>query len=97
MAKRYAIWDRRTDIWTPAKDKSIQGFTYSTPVGTQHFTPEEWLMLHDAPPNAVIICATGDYNGGYFGTLGQLMQIYEDMGADFSNANTNEEKLNVFT
>lgn len=95
MAKRYAIWNRKDDIYTPGVDPKIQGLTYSNQFGTGHFTADEWLMLHPAPPNAVIICSTGDYNGGFFGTLGSLVQIYEGLGADFSAAKTDEEKLDV--
>lgn len=76
-------------------NSKLKGLTYSTPFGTSHFTADEWLMLHPAPPSAVIVCAAGDYNGGFFGTLNGLVQIYEGLGADFSEAKTDEEKLNV--
>lgn len=95
MAKRYAIWDRQTEVYTPGMDPNLKGLTYSTPAGTSHFTPEEWMMLHPAPPRSVIICDAGDFNGAYFGTLGQMIRIYEAAGADFSNATTDEEKLDV--
>lgn len=93
MAKRYAIWDRETEIYTPGRDPNLTGLTYSTPMGTARFTPEEWMMLHPAPPKAVIICDAGDYNGGYFGVLGDMVRMYESMGADFSEADTDEKKL----
>lgn len=95
MANRYAIWNRQDDIYTIGMGKNIKGLTYSTPFGTAHFTAEEWLMLHPAPPNAVIICAAGDYNGGFFGTLNNMVQLYTSYGADFSDAKTDQEKLDV--
>ena len=42
-----------------------------------------------------VICAAGEINGGFFGTLGQLVQRYESLGADFSEAETDAEKLAV--
>lgn len=95
MANRYAIWDKRSDVYTPGTDSRLQGMTYSTAAGTSRFTPSEWMQIHPAPENAVIVCAAGDYNGGFFGTLGQMMQVYAAAGADFSAATTDEEKLEV--
>lgn len=37
----------------------------------------------------------GEINGGFFGTLGQMVQMYEAQGADFSGCETAEEKLEV--
>lgn len=95
MAKRYQIWDREAEIYTPGMDPKLQGLTYSTPMGTARFTPAEWLMLHPAPPSAVVVCAAGDYNGGYFGTVAEMEAVYTQMGADFSGARTDEEKLEI--
>ena len=95
MATKYAIWNRQGEIYTPGTDPKLKGFTYSTAAGTSRFTAEEWLTLHPAPPSAVIVCAAGDYNGGFFGTLGQMVQVYTAAGADFSEAVTDEDKLDV--
>lgn len=35
----------------------------------------------------------GEINGGFFGTLGQMVQMYEAQGVDFSACTTDEEKL----
>lgn len=95
MANKYAIWNRQDEVYTPGTDPALQNFTYSTPAGTSRFTAAEWLQLHPAPPSAVIVCAAGDFNGGFFGTLNQMVQVYTAAGADFSEAVTDEDKLDV--
>ena len=45
--------------------------------------------------NIDIVCAAGEMNGGFFGTLGSMVQMYTEMGADFSEAVTKEDKLRV--
>jgi hypothetical protein len=39
--------------------------------------------------------SAGEINGGFFGTLGQMIQMYEAQGADFSECETAEDKLAV--
>lgn len=90
---RYQIWDKTSDVFTPGIDPNVKGLTYSTAAGTARFTPAEWAARHPVPPNAVVVIAAGDYNGGFMDTLNNMVQRYSMMGADFSNASTNEEKL----
>ena len=82
MLKRYAIWDKESPIITP--------------IG-EYLTAEEWKARYPVAnaPNVTIVCAAGETNGGFFGTLGQMVQTYGDMGADFSEAATDEEKLEI--
>ena len=82
MGKRYAIWDKISPIITPAGEV---------------FTAEQWKDRYPVAnlDNIIIICAAGEINGGYFGTLGSMVQMYQDMGADFSEAQTNEDKLSI--
>ena len=42
-----------------------------------------------------MVCAAGEINGAFFGTLGQMVQMYTAQGADFSACTTDEEKLEV--
>lgn len=82
MLKRYAIWDKQSPVITP--------------IG-EILSPEQWI---DRYPMAgletiTIVCAAGEINGGFFGTLGQMVQMYEAQGADFSDATTDIEKLEV--
>lgn len=79
---RYAIWDKRTPVITP--------------IG-EILSPADWI---DRYPMAgletiTVVCAAGEINGGFFGTLGQMVQMYEAQGADFSDATTDVEKLEV--
>lgn len=82
MAKRYAIWDKQSPIVTPIGEV---------------LTPEEWKERYPvaALDGITVVCAAGEINGGYFGTLGQMRQAYENMGADFSAAETPEDVLAV--
>ena len=82
MLKRYAIWDKQSPVITP--------------IG-EILSPEQWI---DRYPMAgletiTIVCAAGEINGGFFGTLGQMVQMYEAQGADFSDATTDIDKLEV--
>lgn len=82
MTKRYAIWDKQTTIITPIYEV---------------LTPEQWIERYPvaAIPTITVVCGAGEINGSFFGTLGQMMQHYEAMGADFSECTTDEEKLEV--
>lgn len=82
MTKRYAIWDKQTTIITPIYEV---------------LTPEQWIERYPvaAIPTITVVCGAGEINGSFFGTLGQMVQHYEAMGADFSACTTDEEKLEV--
>ena len=79
---RYAIWDKQSPILTPIGEV---------------LTAEKWIERYPIAgvDSITVVCAAGEINGGFFGTLGQMVSMYEGMGADFSNANTAEEKLEV--
>lgn len=78
--KRYAIWDKQSPIITPVGEV---------------LTAEQWIDRYPVAGVAsiTVICSAGEINGGFFGTLGQMVQMYEAQGCDFSNCNTAEEKL----
>ena len=80
--KRYSIWDKRTPVITPIGEV---------------LTPEEWIGRYPVAglDSITVVCAAGEINGGFFGTLGQMVQMYEAQGADFSACETNEDKLAV--
>ena len=82
MLKRYAIWDKQSPVITPIGEV---------------FSPEQWKERYPvaALDSVTVVCAAGETNGGFFGTLGQMVSMYENMGADFSEAATDEEKLEV--
>ena len=82
MAKRYAIWDKQTTIITPIFEV---------------FTPEQWMEKYPVAKldSVIVVCSAGEINGGFFGTMNQMVQIYESQGCDFSSCTTDEEKLNA--
>ena len=78
--KRYAIWNKKDPIITPIGEV---------------LTAQQWIDRYPVAgvPSITIVCAAGEINGGFFGTLGQMKQMYEAQGADFSACTTNEEIL----
>lgn len=82
MLKRYAIWDKVSPIITPIGEV---------------LTAEKWIERYPVAgvPSITVVCAAGEINGAFFGTLGQMVQMYTAQGADFSACITDEEKLEV--
>ena len=80
--KRYAIWDKKSPVIVPTGAV---------------FTAEQWKEKYPvaALDSVTVVCAAGEVNGGFFGTPGQMEQMYEAQGADFSACTTNEEVLEV--
>lgn len=80
--KRYAIWNKQEPILTPIGEV---------------LTAEQWIERYPIAgvPTVTVVCAAGEINGGFFGTLGQMTQMYEAQGADFSACVTAEDKLEV--
>lgn len=78
--KRYAIWDKKSPVITP--------------IG-EILTAEQWIERYPVAgiDNITIICARGEINGAFFGTLGQMVQQFENRNVDFSACVTDEEKL----
>lgn len=82
MLKRYAIWDKQTPVITPIGEV---------------LSPEQWIERYPMAglQSITVVCGAGEINGSFFGTLGQMVQMYEAQGADFSEATTDIEKLEV--
>jgi hypothetical protein len=80
--KRYAIWDKQSPIITPIGEV---------------LSAEQWMERYPVAtiPSITVVCAAGEINGGFFGTLGQMVQMYEAQGVDFSACVTAEDKLAV--
>lgn len=80
MTKRYAIWDKKSTVITPSMEV---------------FTPEQWIERYPvaALDHITVVCSVGEINGGFFGTLSQMKQIYGAQGCDFSDCETAEEIL----
>ena len=82
MARRYAIWNKQDPILTPIGEV---------------LTAEQWIDRYPIAGVAsiTVVCGAGEINGAFFGTLGQMVQMYEAQGADFSSCETPEDKLAV--
>lgn len=80
--KRYAIWNKQSPIITPIGEV---------------LTAEQWKERYPVAgvPSITVVCGAGEVNGAFFGTLGQMVHMYEAQGADFSACITNEDKLEV--
>lgn len=79
---RYAIWDKKSPVYTPIGEK---------------LTAEQWIARYPIAEleSITVICAGGEINGAFFGTLGQLVDIYAKDGCDFSNCATAQDKLDA--
>lgn len=79
---KYAIWDKQSPIFTPSGEV---------------FTAEQWIEKYPiaAFDSIDVICSAGEINGAIFGTLGQMVEMYQNDGADFSTATTAQEKLQI--
>lgn len=80
--KRYAIWNKTDPIITPIGEV---------------LTADQWIARYPVAgvESITVVCAAGEVNGAFFGTLGQMVQLYESQGCDFSACETAEDKLAV--
>lgn len=78
--KRYAIWNKQDPIITPIGEV---------------LTAEQWIDRYPVAglDSVSVVCAAGEINGGFFGTLAQMVDMYTNQGCDFSACTTDEEKL----
>jgi len=79
---RYAIWNKKDPVLTPVGEV---------------FTAEQWIERYPIAgvETIKVVCDGGEINGAFFGTLGQMVQMYEAQGADFSACESDEDKLAV--
>ena len=77
---RYAIWDKVSPIITPVGEV---------------LTAEQWIGRYPVAglSHITVICGGGELNGSFFGTLGQMVEMYGKMGCDFSACKTDQDKL----
>ena len=77
---RYAIWNKKDPILTPIGEV---------------LTADQWIARYPIAgvPSITVVCAGGEINGAFFGTLGQIVDLYAKQGCDFSACETAEDKL----
>jgi len=80
--KKYAIWNKQDFILTPIGEV---------------LTAEQWIQRYPIAGVETIdvVCAAGEINGAFFGTLGSMIDMYTKQGCDFSSCETAEDKLAV--
>lgn len=80
--KRYAIWNKQDLILTPIGEV---------------LTAAQWIQRYPIAglDSITVVCAAGEINGAFFGTLGQMVSMYEAQGCDFSACETAQDKLDV--
>lgn len=77
---KYAIWNKQDPILTPVGEV---------------LTAEQWIERYPIAgiERITVVCAAGEINGAFFGTLGSMVALYTKQGCDFSGCETPEEKL----
>ena len=82
MAKRYTIWDKVSDIYTPVGEK---------------LTAEQWIDRYGwiKAPGSVPIVAAGLINGALIDELSQMKNRYEQQGCVFTEEMSNQEILDA--
>ena len=79
---RYAIWNKKDDIYTPAGPK---------------LTADQWIEQYGwlANPNTIPVISAGNINGAFIGELSQMKMQYQKQGAIFTDDMTNEQILDA--
>lgn len=77
---KYAIWNKKDPILTPIGEV---------------LTAQQWIDRYPiaALDSITVVCAGGEVNGAFFGTLGQMTEMYTKAGCNFSGCETAEDKL----
>lgn len=78
--KKYAIWNKKDAVLTPIGEV---------------LTADQWIKKYPIAgiDSITVICSAGEINGAYFGTLGQMVEMYARQGCDFSQCETEQDKL----
>lgn len=79
---RYAIWDKHSPILTPIGEV---------------LSAEQWIDRYPIAgvETIKVVCGGGEINGAFFGTLGQMVEMYQKNGCDFSACKTDQDKLDA--
>lgn len=77
---RYAIWDKTSPIITPIGEV---------------LSAEQWKARYPVAgvESIKVVCAGGEINGAFFGTLNQMKDMYSKNGCDFSACKNDEDVL----
>ena len=79
---RYAIWNKQDQILTPIGEV---------------LSAEQWKERYPIAnlENITVVCGGGEINGSFFGTLGQMKEMYSKMGCDFTSCESEQDYLDA--
>lgn len=79
---RYSIWNKKDDILTPIGEV---------------LSAEQWMARYPMAKldRIKVVCAGGEINGAFFGTLGQMKEMYTQRGCDFTSCETDQDYLDA--
>ena len=79
---KYAIWNKKDTILTPVGEV---------------ISAEKWIERYPIAgvESIKVVCAGGEINGAFFGTLGSMVEVYAKNGCDFSTCETDQDKLDA--
>ena len=79
---KYAIWNKKDPILTHIGEV---------------LTAEQWIQRYPVAgvDTITVVCAAGEINGAFFGTLGQMVDLYTKRGCDFSTCETDQDKVDA--
>ena len=82
MSKRYAIWDKVSDIYTPVGER---------------LSAQQWIDRYGwiKAPGSVPIVAAGLINGALIDELSQMKTRYEQQGATFDSSLSGQALLDA--
>ena len=82
MTKRYAIWDKVSDIYTPVGER---------------LSAQQWIDRYGwiKAPGSVPVVAAGLINGALIDELSQMKNRYEQQGCVFTEEMSNQEILDA--
>lgn len=80
--RKYAIWNKKDPVLTPIGEV---------------LTAEQWIQRYPVAgvDTITVVCAAGEINGAFFGTLGQMVELYTKRGCDFSTCETDQDKVDA--
>ena len=79
---RYAIWNKKDDVYTLTGKK---------------FTAEQWIEKYPIAEieSVKVVCSGGAINGGFFGVLSEMVELYRKAGCDFSACVADQDYLDA--
>lgn len=79
---RYAIWNKSDPIFTPIGEV---------------LSAEQWIARYPIAgvETIKIVCAGGEINGAFFGTLGQMKENAAQLGCDLTGCETDQDILDA--